>query len=216
MSTALFGELVSVVLGVLTQAYWILSRMRAFRIWRNGVATEAVVVSSRSIYSEGRSYWANVAFTKYHGLQASAKAETPSKMAEGDRISIVRCHSVVDRQRRLAPRSNPSSTASKWSPISHTYGTHRALSESAVKALYGQFRSAPSGRPTPETPEANLHSPALVAQGIEHRFPKPGVGGSNPPEGATGIRCVRTDIGISGDAHDDAHSPDCPSSVRQS
>ncbi len=27
---------------------------------------------------------------------------------------------------------------------------------------------------------------ALVAQGIEHRFPKPGVGGSSPPEGATG------------------------------
>jgi hypothetical protein len=28
-------------------------------------------------------------------------------------------------------------------------------------------------------------NPALVAQGIEHRFPKPGVPGSNPGEGAT-------------------------------
>ncbi len=28
-----------------------------------------------------------------------------------------------------------------------------------------------------------LENNALVAQGIEHRFPKPGVGGSNPPEG---------------------------------
>jgi hypothetical protein len=27
--------------------------------------------------------------------------------------------------------------------------------------------------------------PALVAQGIEHRFPKPCVAGSNPAEGAT-------------------------------
>ena len=28
-------------------------------------------------------------------------------------------------------------------------------------------------------------SPAPVAQGIEHRFPKPGVGGSNPPGGTS-------------------------------
>ncbi len=28
-----------------------------------------------------------------------------------------------------------------------------------------------------------VRRPALVAQGIEHRFPKPGVAGSNPAEG---------------------------------
>ncbi len=33
---------------------------------------------------------------------------------------------------------------------------------------------------------------ALVAQGIEHRFPKPGVGGSNPPEGAVKITVSET------------------------
>jgi hypothetical protein len=32
-------------------------------------------------------------------------------------------------------------------------------------------------------------SPALVAQGIEHRFPKPGVAGSNPAEGTNPLSC---------------------------
>src|SRR5690606_37264424 len=31
---------------------------------------------------------------------------------------------------------------------------------------------------------------ALVAQGIEHRFPKPGVAGSNPAEGASRATCA--------------------------
>ena len=57
---------------------------------------------------------------------------------------------------------------------------------------------------------------ALVAQGIEHRFPKPGVGGSIPPEGAVGISCVATDIDILSDGPSNTAGPKCPSSVRQS
>ena len=44
-------------------------------------------------------------------------------------------------------------------------------------------QAPPETVPAPFSPTIPPH-PALVAQGIEHRFPKPGVAGSNPAEGA--------------------------------
>ena len=48
------------------------------------------------------------------------------------------------------------------------------------------------------SPETQSHTSALVAQGIEHRFPKPCVAGSNP---AGGTRVMSQDIGIGPDLH---------------
>src|SRR3954454_15973979 len=49
-------------------------------------------------------------------------------------------------------------------------------------------RSEPSLTPRPGLPSTSL---APVAQGIEHRFPKPGVCGSNPPGGTLRRRQLR-------------------------
>ena len=48
----------------------------------------------------------------------------------------------------------------------------------------------------PETPGVKLPTDAPVAQGIEHRFPKPGVGGSNPPGGARTRFCHAKGCGL--------------------
>ena len=80
-----------VATGLLLQANFVFTRWRASRNWLHGVTTQAVVTRSRMIFWGGdyRGYWTYVEFDDYFGLRASAKVETPSKMTEGDRISIV-------------------------------------------------------------------------------------------------------------------------------
>src|SRR5690348_8493417 len=58
--------------------------------------------------------------------------------------------------------------------------------ESAATTLSRGCDSA--GGLSPRSAPRSSHPPALVAQGIEHRFPKPCVAGSNPAEGATELR----------------------------